>query len=123
MVHSQSTVAQPSNTLRPHPHHPTQQARHVGAHSHAATRGDPFAHRGRAVKSVVFNGTFPIDEPLTSRYAVDAEAAGDSASDYDEYDDDEEPDDGLGDYEMLADEQRQQEQQKQQHQAALFNNV
>lgn len=71
-----------------------------------ATR-DAFAHRGRAVKSVVFNGTFPIDEPMSSRFA-DAEAAGDSASDYGEYDEDEyddeddeaddgdeEPDDGL----------------------------
>lgn len=83
--------------------------------NHEQHQRDPFAHRGRAVKSVVFNGTFPIDEPLSSRFA-DAEAAGDSASDYDDYgageddngedgdedEEDEEPDDGLGDYEAYA---------------------
>lgn len=53
---------------------------------------DAYAHRGRTTKSVVFNGTFPIDEPVSSRFA-DAEAAGDSASDYDEFDRDEDDDD------------------------------
>lgn len=51
------------------------------------------AGQGQKMKRVVFNGTFPIDDPFSSRFEVDEEGGiYDDEFDYDEYNDSEDPD-------------------------------